>query len=310
MRTKTSGPGKAIKTLQLYVATDAWVQAPEWLEVGWNIWEELSKEAGLSERDFLLPVPGPSLETLTRKVASYTDAAALSKALLSGLVAGHDRGRLLLPGLPTFWTEHSERVTLRSWASAASRGWRSNVWGAAERADVEKAQVKIARFTKASKGKADPVDEEALLSKVRARLVEQGVEPSVVGEQLSLLWFFGSSLAMPATPGVDSQESASERFSDGSDSDVAAPAEEVQSWFRKNPCVPSFSSVLSVVRGDEPCKGLGSATGSQVCVRGSTATSVIPGRPRATTTGHVGLVFPSSVRAAWEVSSSDLKSGE
>ena len=28
VRTKTSGPGKAIKTLQLYVATDAWVQAP------------------------------------------------------------------------------------------------------------------------------------------------------------------------------------------------------------------------------------------------------------------------------------------
>ena len=202
-------------------------------------------------------MPGPSLETLTRKVASYADAAALSKALLSGLVAGHDRGRLLLPGLPAFWTEHSERVTLRSWASAASvKGvalkrlgrWKYSVdegYDRTERADVEKAQVKIARFIKASKGKADPMDEEALLSKVRARLVEQGVEPSVVSEQLSLLRFFGSRMAMPATPEVDSQESASEKSSDGSGSDVAAPAEEVSEPVpQESMCGKFFISVV------------------------------------------------------------------
>ena len=120
MRTKTSGPGKPVKSLQFYVSKDCWIDEPYWLQIGWELWEALGKEAGLADRDFLLPVPGSSLESLTRKVTSYADASTLAKALLSNLPSDETGDELLRPGLAAFLTEHSERASLRSWASAAS----------------------------------------------------------------------------------------------------------------------------------------------------------------------------------------------
>eukprot|EP00439_Symbiodinium_sp_Y106_P071490 s2019_g12.t2 len=113
LRTKTSGPGKPVKSLQFYVSKDCWIDEPYWLQIGWELWEALGKEAGLADRDFLLPVPGSSLESLTRKVTSYADASTLAKALLSNLPSDETGDELLRPGLAAFLTEHSERASLR-----------------------------------------------------------------------------------------------------------------------------------------------------------------------------------------------------
>ncbi|CAE7764855.1 DNAJC17, partial [Symbiodinium necroappetens] len=220
-RTKTTGPGKSVKRVKFYISKDAWIGIPGWLGVGWEIWDELSREASLTERDFLLPVPGSSLESLTRKVASYADAAALSKALLSNLKSGEGPGHLLLPGMAAMWTEHSERATLRSWAGAAAISpgsmkrlgrWKQDVdegYDRTDRAEVEKSQAKIASFIRSSRGKVDQVDEEGLLAKIASRASEQGFEPTVASEQLMLLSYFGPDTD-PVTEDTEQFESASD----------------------------------------------------------------------------------------------------
>ena len=238
-RTKTTGPGKSVKTVKLYVSKDAWLEAPTWLSVGWEIWEELTQEAGLARRDFLLPVPASDLQSITKKVASYADAAALSKALLSNLGSCEGKGHLLLPGLAAMWTEHSERATLRTWAGAIPLSpqilkrlgrWKQSVdegYDRGDRGEVEKAQAKIAKFIRTSRGKADPVDEEGLLSKIVSRLVDQGFEPSVAAEQLVLLSYFGRDTAPAASDSEElrsASDSATDVISSSSENEDAAPA--------------------------------------------------------------------------------------
>eukprot|EP00439_Symbiodinium_sp_Y106_P000842 s905_g1.t1 len=58
LRTKTSGPGKPIKSLQFYVSKDCWIDEPRWLQIGWELWQALGKEAGLAEQGFLVASSG------------------------------------------------------------------------------------------------------------------------------------------------------------------------------------------------------------------------------------------------------------
>ena len=253
VRTKTTGPGKSVKRVKFYISKDAWIGIPEWLGVGWEIWDELSLEASLTERDFLLPVPGSSLESLTRKVASYADAAALSKALLSNLKSGEGPGHLLLPGMAAMWTEHSERATLRSWAGAAAISpgsmkrlgrWKQDVdegYDRTDRAEVEKSQAKIASFIRSSRGKVDQVDEEGLLAKIASRASEQGFEPTVASEQLMLLSYFG--------PDTDPVSEDTEQFESASDSEGFVEVRSENEALEDDPKPDAPATLANEVRG-------------------------------------------------------------
>ena len=58
-------------------------------------------------------VPTRSLDSCTRKIAHYAAASAMSQA------QDGSWSRLLLPGVSLCWSEHSERITLRSWVRTA-----------------------------------------------------------------------------------------------------------------------------------------------------------------------------------------------
>ena len=112
-RTKTSGPGKSNLVLPIFVSKAAWVKK-EWLALGLELLTEGSFDF---ERDFLLPLPDSALKGAARGRALYSDSAAFSQKLLGTL--SHWDGTAVLPkDAARFWTEHSDRAGLDSWAAA------------------------------------------------------------------------------------------------------------------------------------------------------------------------------------------------
>ena len=78
-RTKTSGPGKKMKVLPIYVSQEAWISRP-WLDTGLELWRR--PELNYS-RDYFLCLPSQDLLGSCRLRARYTDAVGFSKALFS-----------------------------------------------------------------------------------------------------------------------------------------------------------------------------------------------------------------------------------
>ena len=122
-QTKTTGMGKKVRSLMVYVPFDLYVADPKWLEVGYHLW----REAAPFERDFFLPRALPDFTGFVKRLAEVSDMAALNTVVLSFLkvpevVASVDgekafRGgaaRLVPSGLELAWTGHSERATLPS----------------------------------------------------------------------------------------------------------------------------------------------------------------------------------------------------
>ena len=120
-RTKTTGPGKRVNLVKVFVSKHAYLKGREWLRVGWKLWEQLGFEASLERRDFLLPLPSPDLQHVVRRMASYASTSIMSQALAGRLASGERASSemLLEPGVYAAWSEHSERATLRTWARAA-----------------------------------------------------------------------------------------------------------------------------------------------------------------------------------------------
>ena len=104
-RSKTSGPGRKLKILPVFVSRDAYIEQPMWLEIGWLVWKRLGVEAGLQDRDFLLPAPNGRLDGFMRRLAPYAMASAMGQALLSELRKdeGGVKSTLLCTGLSTLY---------------------------------------------------------------------------------------------------------------------------------------------------------------------------------------------------------------
>ena len=126
-RTKTTGAGKKVRDMTLFVPREAWVCASGWLQKGYELWQ---REA-YWERDYFLPRPDALLESFLPRVAEPAEAAALNTQILVELripewttgesgVAGFTNGiqRLVPPGLEVAWSGHSERSTMVSGLAA------------------------------------------------------------------------------------------------------------------------------------------------------------------------------------------------
>ena len=112
-RSKTTGPGKKVQTLQLAISAGAWLACPGWLAKGLEILRTMDYE-----RDYLLPAANVHFNGFHKKMATYADAAAASQVLFARLrqTVRSESGRwetrhsyLLAPGAGRFWTEHAER---------------------------------------------------------------------------------------------------------------------------------------------------------------------------------------------------------
>ena len=119
-RTKTTGPGKRMRHLPIYVSASAILMAPGWLEEGLRVWA--SKEMSF-ERDYFLPMPNADWSGVRRVMVDYADVVGLSQHLLRNLRVLVKKGsawslseRMFLPApeARTFWKEHSERNWLTS----------------------------------------------------------------------------------------------------------------------------------------------------------------------------------------------------
>ena len=116
-KTKTTGAGKRIRELPIYISSGAYVREERWLSVGF----ELVKRASTEEGPFVFS-EGIFTETATGQTPmKYHEASAASADLFESLL--DERGRKLIPtGWERFWTEHSERATLSSGLAAVGVG--------------------------------------------------------------------------------------------------------------------------------------------------------------------------------------------
>ena len=119
-RTKTTGPGKRVRHLPIYVSASVGFMASDWLETGMRVW---SHEAMSFERDYFLPMPNADWSGTRRAMADYADTVGLSQQLFRNLRLPMKQGSswhlsdqplLPLPEVRTFWKEHSERNWLTS----------------------------------------------------------------------------------------------------------------------------------------------------------------------------------------------------
>jgi hypothetical protein len=119
-RTKTTGPGKRVRHLPIFICRSAYLLAPGWLEKGLEIWE--SSEFAF-DRDYFLPLPSADWAAVRPVKADFADTTALSKRLFRALKQPvRQNGHWVSSVVPlfcaeaalSFWTEHSERNWLNS----------------------------------------------------------------------------------------------------------------------------------------------------------------------------------------------------
>jgi len=121
-RTKTSGVGRRVRELPLFIPKETCLAATAWIEVGFHLWKEIFPLG----RDYFLPRPLGD-QDFDAKVATAGDAAAMGTALTAYLgvpvkvTEGDNVNKwklsetALFPGaLAAGWTNHSERATLTS----------------------------------------------------------------------------------------------------------------------------------------------------------------------------------------------------
>ncbi|CAK9037827.1 DnaJ-like subfamily C member 17 [Durusdinium trenchii] len=121
-RSKTTGAGRRVEVVQIFVSSSACLVCRDWLRVGLEIFVGMGKEAGTGMRDYLMARPNHQLDGFRKSMMKYADAMAYSRALLaelpSRLVDGEGRKvPLLLPESTAYFSEHSERITMMSWAA-------------------------------------------------------------------------------------------------------------------------------------------------------------------------------------------------
>ena len=207
VRSKTTGVGRRIETQQFYVAEESWLLAEGWLKVGFKLFEDCGKKAGVDKRDFMLPRPDEGLEGFRSSMVRYGDAMAMSRTLLMDLKAplksGGEMGPVVLSNeTGSFWSEHSERVTMASWAGAVGiqqevikrwGRWRPSVdeeYVKTSQILVMKAQAEVARRMKTEGFKRDLVGEEEVIAQVEQRLVERGVAEELIRKQSKRFRFY------------------------------------------------------------------------------------------------------------------------
>ena len=82
-RTKTSGPGKRIRWLAIWIDEGAWVAERRWLDIGLEIWR---RPEFAFERDYFLGPPDDDLAFPKRKPIEYIEMDALNRRLLEDLM--------------------------------------------------------------------------------------------------------------------------------------------------------------------------------------------------------------------------------
>ena len=124
VRGKTTGIGRRVEVVQFFVSKDAWLISREWLRVGLELFMSMNRDTDMGNRDFLMCKPAENLHGFRKAMMRYPDAMCFSRALLTELYSTRqdekgDLYRIMIPESTSYWSEHSERVTIMSWALIA-----------------------------------------------------------------------------------------------------------------------------------------------------------------------------------------------
>eukprot|EP00434_Breviolum_minutum_P020185 symbB.v1.2.017800.t1/scaffold1394.1/size200789/23 len=205
VRSKTTGDGKRVDVQDFYVAFDSWLVASEWLSVGWSLFCEMGRSYGNQGRDFLLPRPDRRMDGFRGSMVRYADALSMSRALANDLQKVElsdsevSRKLIIIPDVSGYWSEHSERVTMVSWAAALKIDSESRRrWGRWKPSTDEEyakttltmvlaAQKEVAEKLRHSWGGADLVEDEVLLQELGKWLEERCFTEHEIDEQLRRL---------------------------------------------------------------------------------------------------------------------------
>ena len=200
VRTKTTGIDKKVGSRAFIVSSLCYVEKPSWLAVGYEIWRGFH-----FERDYFLPMPSADMQSVAPLEARYMDASAMSRALLSDYAMPSAEGEslklLLMPGLAGFWSEHSPRHNVPSWAATVLDisedginllgGWVQK--GTAPRY-VETAERRIrviqeatAKKLREARGGPDVVDEAKLFHRLRQHMELMSVVKEDQEDQINRL---------------------------------------------------------------------------------------------------------------------------
>ena len=110
-KTKTTGAGKRVRELPIYISELAYVVEKDWLDTGLRVLKRLSPAGG----EYLVGEGLAVGQMDSSKMLSYQEAVILSVEAMEAMESGEPGGSPLVPeGWSRFWTEHSERSTLSS----------------------------------------------------------------------------------------------------------------------------------------------------------------------------------------------------
>lgn len=113
VRSKTSGQGKKLAELPVFISSGAWFREEDWLRVGVRVWN--SEEY---PRDFFLCLPTRNRGSIEQFEAKYPDVLALNRKLLSRL-------RMTETASPGVLAPQSRTVLVRAFREGKSYqvGW-------------------------------------------------------------------------------------------------------------------------------------------------------------------------------------------
>ena len=110
-KTKTTGAGKRVRELPIFISEKAYVTEKDWLDTGLRLLKRISPAGG----EYLVGDGLSMGEMDTNKMISYQESVVLSMDAMNAMRSLDDDAVPLLPdGWCRFWTEHSERSTLSS----------------------------------------------------------------------------------------------------------------------------------------------------------------------------------------------------
>ena len=80
-RTKTTGPGKQVREVPVFIARNVSLSGADWLKVGWKLWSDL----GQSSRDYFVFVSKPDMSEPVMKYASVEKVASYMRYVMAML---------------------------------------------------------------------------------------------------------------------------------------------------------------------------------------------------------------------------------
>lgn len=116
-KTKTTGAGKRVRELPVYVGEDAYVAKKEWLGTGL----ELIKTTWREDGQYVFNVGAFSEGQTGVGPMKYYEASGASCEVIAAL-EDYEGNKIFPEGYERFWTEHSERSTLPSCLAAMGVG--------------------------------------------------------------------------------------------------------------------------------------------------------------------------------------------